>query len=30
LEVLAGMGLKDDEYIDLMIFKEGKPSTFCA
>lgn len=29
LEVLAGLGLSDEEYIDLMIFKDGKPSTFC-
>ena len=29
LEVLAGLGLTDAEYIDLMMFKEGKPSSFC-
>lgn len=29
LEVLAGLSLKDDEYKDLMIFKDGKPSSFC-
>ena len=28
LEVLAGLGLKDDEYAELMMFKEGKPSEF--
>lgn len=28
LEVLAGLGLSDQEYLDLMIFKDGKPSTF--
>nr|KIR83237.1 glutamate dehydrogenase [Cryptococcus tetragattii IND107] len=28
LEVLAGLGLNDEEYIDLMIFKDGKPSAF--
>ena len=28
LEVLAGLGLNDAEYIDNMIFKDGKPSTF--
>lgn len=30
LEVLAGLGLSDSEYIDLMIFKDGKPSPFCG
>lgn len=29
LEVLAGLGLSDAEYLDLMIFKNGKPSSFC-
>jgi glutamate dehydrogenase len=29
LEVLAGLSLKDAEYEDLMIFKDGKPSSFC-
>ncbi|KAG8888065.1 NAD-dependent glutamate dehydrogenase, partial [Tulasnella sp. 408] len=28
LEVLAGLGLSDQEYMDLMIFKDGKPSEF--
>ncbi|KAK8846866.1 hypothetical protein IAR55_005956 [Kwoniella newhampshirensis] len=28
LEVLAGLGLNDEEYLDLMIFKDGKPSPF--
>ncbi|CAE6426784.1 unnamed protein product [Rhizoctonia solani] len=28
LEVLAGLGLSDSEYIDHMIFKDGKPSPF--
>ncbi|KDQ16076.1 hypothetical protein BOTBODRAFT_54204 [Botryobasidium botryosum FD-172 SS1] len=28
LEVLAGLGLSDKEYTDLMIFKDGKPSAF--
>jgi len=28
LEVLAGLGLSDQEYLDLMIFKDGKPSEF--
>ncbi|RSH83801.1 NAD-dependent glutamate dehydrogenase [Saitozyma podzolica] len=28
LEVLAGLGLSDEEYLDLMIFKNGKPSPF--
>ncbi|KAG8732549.1 NAD-dependent glutamate dehydrogenase [Ceratobasidium sp. 414] len=28
LEVLAGLSLSDTEYIDLMIFKDGKPSAF--
>jgi glutamate dehydrogenase len=28
LEVLAGLALSTQEYIDLMIFKNGKPSTF--
>lgn len=28
LEVLAGLALATDEYIELMIFKDGKPSTF--
>ncbi|WVQ84205.1 hypothetical protein IAT38_006356 [Cryptococcus sp. DSM 104549] len=28
LEVLAGLGLNDEEYLDLMVFKDGKPSTF--
>ena len=28
LEVLAGLGLSDEEYLDLMIFKNGKPSSF--
>ncbi|KAG8880404.1 NAD-dependent glutamate dehydrogenase [Tulasnella sp. 331] len=28
LEVLAGLGLSDQEYLDLMIFKDGKPSKF--
>lgn len=30
LEVLAGLGLTDEEYIDLMIFKDGKPSSFYS
>ena len=29
LEVLAGLGLNDEEYIENMIFKDGKPSAFC-
>ena len=29
LEVLAGLGLNDEEYIDLMMFKDGKSSSFC-
>jgi len=29
LEVLAGLGLSDSEYLDLMIFKDEKPSPFC-
>lgn len=28
LEVLAGLALSTQEYIDLMIFKDGKPSAF--
>ena len=28
LEVLAGLALATDEYLDLMIFKDGKPSEF--
>jgi glutamate dehydrogenase len=28
LEVLAGLGLSDQEYLDLMVFKDGKPSEF--
>ena len=28
LEVLAGLALSTEEYVDLMIFKDGKPSTF--
>lgn len=28
LEVLAGLALSTEEYIDLMIFKDGKPSAF--
>ncbi|KAE9387143.1 NAD(P)-binding protein [Gymnopus androsaceus JB14] len=28
LEVLAGLALSTEEYIDLMIFKDGKPSEF--
>ncbi|CAD6569984.1 MAG: NAD-dependent glutamate dehydrogenase [Tremellales sp. Tagirdzhanova-0007] len=28
LEVLAGLGLSDAEYLELMIFKDGKPSSF--
>jgi glutamate dehydrogenase len=28
LEVLAGLALSTDEYTDLMIFKDGKPSEF--
>lgn len=28
LEVLAGLALSTEEYIDLMIFKDGKPSDF--
>nr|ODN97728.1 glutamate dehydrogenase [Cryptococcus depauperatus CBS 7855] len=28
LEVLAGLGLSDEEYIQEMIFKDGKPSVF--
>ncbi|KIP04238.1 hypothetical protein PHLGIDRAFT_76237 [Phlebiopsis gigantea 11061_1 CR5-6] len=28
LEVLAGLALSTDEYVDLMIFKDGKPSEF--
>jgi glutamate dehydrogenase len=30
LEVLAGLALSTDEYVDLMIFKDGKPSDFYA
>lgn len=29
LEVLAGLGLSDSEYMENMIFKDGKPSAFC-
>ena len=29
LEVLAGLGLNDEEYIENMIFKDGKSSPFC-
>ena len=29
LEVLAGLGLNDAEYLENMIFKDGKPSAFC-
>jgi glutamate dehydrogenase len=28
LEVLAGLALSTEEYLDLMIFKDGKPSDF--
>ena len=28
LEVLAGLSLSNDEYLDLMVFKDGKPSEF--
>jgi len=28
LEVLAGLGLSDQEYMDLMVFKDGSPSAF--
>jgi glutamate dehydrogenase len=28
LEVLAGLALSTEEYVDLMIFKDGKPSAF--
>jgi NAD-specific glutamate dehydrogenase len=28
LEVLAGLALSTEEYLDLMIFKDGKPSAF--
>jgi NAD-specific glutamate dehydrogenase len=28
LEVLAGLALSTDEYIDLMVFKDGQPSAF--
>ena len=28
LEVLCGLSLKDDEYIDNMLFKDGKPTNF--
>lgn len=28
LEVLAGLGLSNDDYLDLMVFKDGKPSEF--
>lgn len=28
LEVLAGLGLSDQEYLDLMVFKDGNPSSF--
>lgn len=28
MEVLAGLSLSNDEYLDLMVFKEGKPSDF--
>lgn len=28
LEVLAGLGLSNQEYLDLMVFKDGKPSEF--
>lgn len=28
LEVLAGLALSTEEYVDLMIFKDGKPSPF--
>jgi glutamate dehydrogenase len=28
LEVLAGLALSTEEYVDLMIFKDGKPSNF--
>ncbi|WWC59390.1 uncharacterized protein I303_101945 [Kwoniella dejecticola CBS 10117] len=28
LEVLAGLGLNDEEYLDLMVFKDGKSSPF--
>lgn len=29
LEVLAGLGLSDEEYKESMMFKDGKPSSFC-
>jgi len=28
LEVLAGLALSTEEYVDLMLFKDGKPSQF--
>jgi len=28
MEVLAGLGLSNQEYLDLMVFKDGKPSEF--
>lgn len=28
LEVLAGLGLSNEEYHDLMVFRDGKPSAF--
>ena len=28
LEVLAGLGLSNDQYLDLMVFKNGAPSQF--
>jgi glutamate dehydrogenase len=28
LEVLAGLGLSDQEYLDLMLFKDGRPTDF--
>lgn len=28
MEVLAGLGLSNEEYLDLMVFKDGKPSEF--
>jgi len=28
LEVLVGLSLNDQEYLDLMVFKDGKPSSF--
>ncbi|KAL7409380.1 NAD-dependent glutamate dehydrogenase [Mrakia frigida] len=30
LEVLAGLGLSDEEYLDLMVFKNNKPSSFYS